>query len=361
MKNKKLSVMLGALLAVCLMTAATVSATVFACAEFTVTFKSGIGIADVTETVEEGGFAAEAPEWTTAGDLTFSSWRDQGGNTVADPLAVAITGDTTFIANWTVSTVKKVDATPWTAAPDKNGWDTMSTTDNGGYFDSDNNALGNIGAYGHFVPGGGYSENGGQWFANQNDPAKNLVSQNLILGSLMNYKQLDVSKEIIIYWSQETAEGWSDGGRWACLSLHESVEASLKTGGSNWNGAWTKLTFKTSNSADLANWGQYANSFTFVDKNNIDREKSGTVTYKESDAATNGYLTGADRLQIFISEDGNGNYAALNGFKFSDLAGVSRSDFPEGYAYLMIGSSGATTFIAGVENNAATENTVSFE
>ncbi len=357
MRKKLWALVLGVL-----MLASLGATAAFAETTCTVRFVSAAGsFPAVEKTVAENGKVTEVPDWSM--DYFSLSWTDESGAEV-NPAETAITKDTTFTAKWTeVNGVKKADETAWNPTIDKNGWDMTEVGAAAGYLDSTGAALSGIGSYGHYSQQG-YAENGGINFADQSDPAKDLVSRLLLPSGLLNYKKLDVSKEIVIYYSQQPAAGagtWGGTtGYWVCLTLHESVEAALKGGVNCWNPANSKVLFKSGNVVDeTSTWKAYAHSFTYANKSNVDSGSSASCIYRENTGAK-GYVSGADRLQIFISEDGTENYAALNGVKFSDLAGVKRSDFPGGYAYLKLTSSGNSYVQAGVANNTATEHTVSF-
>lgn len=146
-------------------------------------------------------------------------------------------------------------------------------------------------------------------------------------GAITNLKRLDLTKEIVITYSVnnwDTANNNAPAAGDITFQLFDNVLSALKAGHAGNAGA--KAAILTSTVDASVDYGKFKDVFNNVKTPNLGYEQDKQFVIK-----------------IFVSEDGASNYVTVNGTAIEGaLAGLKRSDFKGGYAYLHIANSGST-------------------
>ena len=295
----------------------------------TVTIKSKTGNYEyLTVDVKDGGTLYGNPTYFNEYGFTFE-YVDEDGNEF--DLTTPVTKDTVLTLKWIEEEIELYhkmhgvidEEYPYEKDCDENGWDKNYTSwDIGDSFvDKDGNEI--IDSY-----YGSYQFDTS--FYTYEDETAFLLCY---VGSMTNSLKLDVSKEITIKWK---ANNWDYQNSAVTgkirFALYDGLLKALKGGYSDLSEAKVLLQTETVKTAE--NFGRMQNMLT-----GEIGETFADVTLDQPFDKTSAYIT------IYISEDGTQNYAKINGVQFSDLAGVKRSDFIGGYAYLSVSTSGSTQSI----------------
>ena len=295
----------------------------------TVTIKSKTGNYEyLTVDVKDGDTLYGNPTYFNEYGFTFE-YVDEDGNDF--DLTTPVTKDTVLTLKWIEEEIELYhkmhgvvdEEYPYEKDCDENGWDKNYTSwDIGDSFvDKDGNEI--IDSY-----YGSYQFDTS--FYTYEDETAFLLCY---VGSMTNSLKLDVSKEITIKWK---ANNWDYQNKAVTgkirFALYDGLLKALKGGHSDLSEAKVLLQTETVKTAE--NFGRMQNMLT-----GEIGETFADVTLDQPFDKTSAYIT------IYISEDGTQNYAKINGVQFSDLAGVKRSDFTGGYAYLSVSTSGSTQSI----------------
>lgn len=148
-----------------------------------------------------------------------------------------------------------------------------------------------------------------------------------VVGAITNLKRLDLTKEIVITFS---VNNWDVGNNNnpamgdITFQLFDNVLSALKAGHDGTQNV--KAAILTSTVESSVNYGRFRDVI-----NNVRSERIGYEQDKQF------------VIKLFVSEDGTQNYASVNGVVIEGaLAGVKRTDFKGGYAYLHIANYGST-------------------
>ena len=292
-----------------------------------VTLQSEIGGFDpITFTVEDGAVIG------TIGDVFFSEgfdlkWKTEAG--LFNELETAITEDLVLTAIWVEETVVLyhmmngvVDENYlWEYLQDGNGWDSEYTAFDVGDTFVDANGKEIISSY--------YGSYQHETSFREYDTYSTFLLPGA--GAITNLKKLDLTKEIVITY---TANNWDTANNNYVTSgditfqLFDNVLSALKAGHlSNEN---AKVAIMTS-SLDLSvDFGRFKDVLNGV------RQKHDSFKFEQDKQFI---------IKMFISEDGSENYVTVNGVKLEGaIAGLKRSDFKGGYAYLHIANNGSTHY-----------------
>lgn len=148
------------------------------------------------------------------------------------------------------------------------------------------------------------------------------------VGSITNLKRLDVSREIVIRFNMNNWDESTGGFGLSniVLSLFDNLYDALKTPNPG-EDANAKIQIKTSNYKKDELCGKFQDVTTGIISKDFGYEQDKWFT-----------------VNLYISEDGTANYLKVNGETIEGaLAGVKRSDFTAGYAYLHFKNHGCTT------------------
>ena len=295
----------------------------------TVTIKSKTGNYEyLTVDVKDGDTLYGNPTYFNEYGFTFE-YVDEDGNDF--DLTTPVTKDTVLTLKWIEEEIELYhkmhgvidEEYPYEKDCDENGWDKNYTSwDIGDSFvDKDGNEI--IDSY-----YGSYQFDTS--FYTYEDETAFLLCY---VGSMTNSLKLDVSKEITIKWKANNWDYQNSAFTGKIrFALYDGLLKALKGGYSDLSEAKVLLQTETVKTAE--NFGKMQNMLT-----GEIGETFADVTLDQPFDKTSAYIT------IYISEDGTQNYAKINGVQFSDLAGVKRSDFTGGYAYLSVSTSGSTQSI----------------
>lgn len=287
-----------------------------------VTLRSDIGDYDAITFKAEKGKPLPAVGKVFLSEGFGLTWKTADGAMLGD---TALDGDVTLTAVWVEEEIvlyhkmhDVVDKTYlWEYLQDENGWDAEYTdyTTGDTFVDEDGNQIISpyYGSYQHDTSFKAYDQ-----YTDFLLPA---------VGAITNLKRLDLTKEIVITFSVNNWDTANDNNPFAgsiTFQLFDNLLSALKSGHEENPNA--KAAILTSSVDADVNYGRF--------KDLINNVRSESVGYEQDKKFV---------LKLFISEDGTENYVTVNDTPIEGaLAGLKRTDFKGGYAYLHIANHGST-------------------